>query len=351
MKQKRFNNYDLLRIICAIGVIFIHVSALYIDKIQKTHNTLYILMYNGIGRFAVPVFFMLTGTFFLHNSKNKDFKYFYNKYLKRIIILTIAFSIIYIVYRILFMISKEIEIIEIKTLIIDVVTGKPYYHMWYMYMLIIIYLLIPFVIKFKDEIGEDNFKKISLIYFVFSMICLWTSDFKIQYNPGMAILYLAYVNLGYIISNMKKKFTVINSIIMLILSFGIEICLAVFLNCNIENIKDNIKLFAPYSLAISISSILIYIAFSNLKIEKNFYFLSNLTVYIYFVHIIVYEILYKIYTTILNKYNYNEINHIIEIPLFSMIVFICSLIIAYLCDVVIKKYLIKRDVKCKKIKK
>ena len=42
-KKKRYNNYDLLRVVCAISVIIIHVSSYYYDAItnEKVLNGLY----------------------------------------------------------------------------------------------------------------------------------------------------------------------------------------------------------------------------------------------------------------------------------------------------------------------
>lgn len=340
LKKRRLNNYDLLRMICSFGVILIHVSAVYINKIESFENTFAICLYNGIGRFAVPIFLMLTGTFLLNNPKNKDFKYFYNKYLKKLYIQTLIFSVLYIIYRVLKLFFEN-ENPNINELIEDLLIGKPFYHMWYMYMLIIVYLLIPFVIRFKDEIGEKNFFKFSIIYLPIAMICLQTSEFKIQYNPGMAILYLSYVLIGYSISNLKYKFNTIKSCFFIIMSFLIEIFLALFISTNVENLKSNLQLYAPSSFIVCISSICLYIGFSNLKIEKDFSFLSNLTIYIYLIHAGVLEATYKIFAIILK--NYTNINSIIIIPFFSIIVFICSGFIAYLCDIMLKKFLIKRE--------
>lgn len=71
-KSNRELNMDLLRIICMISVIMIHVSGTYKDAITEsnvfgklyTDNLLFTCIFNAGGRFAVPCFFMLGGGIF-----------------------------------------------------------------------------------------------------------------------------------------------------------------------------------------------------------------------------------------------------------------------------------------------
>ena len=72
-------NYDLLRIVCTIAVITIHVSGIYYNCLTQTEffgqlytqNAFLTCIYNGISRFAVPCFVMLSGAFLLANPKNQ----------------------------------------------------------------------------------------------------------------------------------------------------------------------------------------------------------------------------------------------------------------------------------------
>lgn len=73
----RENNYDLLRLLACIGVIFIHASAPFKDALTSgeaiyigtsTFDTIVILIYNTLPRYAVPIFFMLSGAFLLSNQ-------------------------------------------------------------------------------------------------------------------------------------------------------------------------------------------------------------------------------------------------------------------------------------------
>lgn len=78
MNKKREENYDLLRIVSAIAVIMIHVSAGYKTAITSDavfgqlyeRHQIEILLYNTLSRFAVPCFVMLAGAFALADDRN-----------------------------------------------------------------------------------------------------------------------------------------------------------------------------------------------------------------------------------------------------------------------------------------
>ena len=115
--KKRYNNYDLLRIISCIAIIIIHVSATYknllIANVYNNTDTLYIisvLMWNTLSRFAVPCFVMLSGAFLLSNDKNQEYKEFYKKSFKKIGLPTIVFSILFFLCSV----GKNIALIIFK---------------------------------------------------------------------------------------------------------------------------------------------------------------------------------------------------------------------------------------------
>ena len=54
--------------------------------------------YNGISRFKIPVFFMMSGTLFL--NKDISFRQIFNNYIRRLLTKLIFWSFIYSIYRI-----------------------------------------------------------------------------------------------------------------------------------------------------------------------------------------------------------------------------------------------------------
>lgn len=200
MEQRREGNYDLLRIICAVSVITIHVSATYKTAItnEETFGVIYTshifttLLYNTLSRFAVPCFVMLSGAFVLSNDKNADYNYFYHKSFRSFCIPTFIFSILYFLYSIVIGVViiniREKDWTVLLTPVKDLIKGKPYYHMWYLYVMIGVYILVPILHRFKKDMKGKTFDRIAWIFLVLACLSMWTSTRKLNWDIGGFIL-------------------------------------------------------------------------------------------------------------------------------------------------------------------
>ena len=97
--SKRENQYDLLRILCMAAVVFIHAVTSQKNQLQQ-----FVLTVSGC---AVPVFFMLSGAFTLGNKKilKNLKKYYLNKFYK-IVLPTLIFSFLYILWELFLKVRK-----------------------------------------------------------------------------------------------------------------------------------------------------------------------------------------------------------------------------------------------------
>ena len=88
---------DFLKLIAVFGVIIIHVTAPPITKLLPFGSFDWYVNFgfNRISRFSVPMFFMLSGVFFLAPKKSISIKSIWVVYIKRIIIAFLFFSSIY----------------------------------------------------------------------------------------------------------------------------------------------------------------------------------------------------------------------------------------------------------------
>lgn len=300
MQNKRENNYDLLRIISALAVVIIHSSSIYINAISDssifgkvyTDNIFVTCLYFVLTRFAVPCFVMLSGAFIISNNKNADYKYFYKKSFKNIGIPTIVFSIVYLVYGLIkygiLTVIQGRNIIEILQPIKDLLIGSPLWHMWYLYMLIGVYLLAPIVIKLKNEIGDKNFCKVSIIFLIWSSISNITSTHKLNYDIGLSFEYLSYFMIGYVIRNKSKQKSNKKAVIYIVMGLLVELLLVYIRYLQEINVITN-KSFAPLLIEpffplVVIASILIFKGFSVMDIKHDFSKLSALSFWVYLAH-------------------------------------------------------------------
>lgn len=294
-------NYDLLRLVCTIAVIVIHVSACYKDAITNNEifgyviekNVTTILLYNTISHFAVPCFVMLSGAFLLSDNRNAEYKYFYKKSIKSIVIPTLVFSMLYVLYHEAIVCAKIVikgePISEILSPIKGLIIGAPNYHMWYMYMIIGLYLLIPLIIQVKNSLGEKVFLRISIILMFITSISGWTSSFTLNWSIAKVICYTGYLMVGYQLrkSNLNKKS---NRRAFLFIIFGIIIMIGLtyiqYENRLLGIVEGDEKysIIGNFNPLIVIASLLIFTGFSKLIINFDLGKIASHTFNIYLIH-------------------------------------------------------------------
>lgn len=274
---------------------------------------------------------MLSGAFLLDNDKNKNYKYFYKKTFKKIVIPTIIFSILYflpIFIRNLFLIESK-TISEIFEPVKNFLIGQPSSHLWYLYMLIGVYILVPIVIRVKNDISQKTFEKVSIVFLALASISYWTSSYTLNYDIGMVFEFLGYLMIGYTIRNNSHNKNSKKAVLYIILSITINI-IAFYLNyLNITNkmptdtqILKN-SWISPLSPLIVISSVLLFMAFSNFNIKRDFSKLASYSFYIYLIHQFVLITIFEL----IEKSNI-QFNSLIFIPMITVIGLIGSYILS-----------------------
>lgn len=135
--------------------------------------------------------------------KNIEISYFYKRAYSNVGITTIVFSVVFVAYSLLknvshFIVTKDIGLIFEP--FVNWLQGKPYYHMWYLYVLCIIYIMVPVILKLKKSIEWKIYKRLGIIFFVMTTISEWCIDrYIIEWNVGKVICYLGFFLLGDII--------------------------------------------------------------------------------------------------------------------------------------------------------
>ena len=295
--MNRENNLDLLRIISCIFVVIIHVSGIWIEH-ANIQNYSFFVSVNTLAKFAVPVFFMLSGHFNIENAKNENLHYFYNKTIRKILIPTFIFTLFYIFVKIV----ESLLTKNYKTLFYDIVTGN-IGALWFLYALIPIYFLVPLIIKTKNRIGENKFVLFSSLYFIFSILFALSSKYYTSFNLGNAINYLGFFLIGSCITRVKLKSMISKIFVFIgILFFGILniYIILTFQKLTSFGLSNN---FLPINVCYSI---LIFILFNNLKFNYDLKLISSNTFNIYLIHPFFVSIIKILSFTIFidNTYNY-----------------------------------------------
>lgn len=300
----RENNYDLLRIIASVAVVMIHVSGTYFEEYISGGGGQYysirsVCINNAVSRFAVPCFIMLSGAFILTDDKNSSYLFFYKKIFWKVGIHTFFFSLLYFIYSMIrqivmiMFIQGEASLIKPVT---NLLAGHPFYHMWYLYMMIFIYLLVPIIIRIKQDVGEKVFERIMQIFFFFAVLSGWTSTHLFSWDIGYSFCYLAFFCLGYLIRRKESKSNV-KAVIYIGISFIIGGIISLLrYKQAINGIPDNelnFGLVDAFNPLVVIMSISVFCGFSKLNVKKDLKKFSSNTFFVYLLHAGIWDIVSK----------------------------------------------------------
>ena len=194
MERKRIDYIDWLRIICALAVIGIHITMTQpnnytVQEIGKDNYIILTCVYTLI-QWAVPVFLMISGNLLLHSNKITFAK------VKR---MTIRMGTVLILFGSAFALLEQIferktlEIEMIPNSVLLVLQQKSWSHLWYLYVLIGIYLVLIPLKKFVDNSSNKE-------------ICIFIAILlaKIE-NYMLFTQYVTYVLLGYTIGGLRVE--------------------------------------------------------------------------------------------------------------------------------------------------
>lgn len=135
---------DVLRIFSVFSMMMLHVAASCWNKVPvdsfewHTFN-----VYDGIVRFCVPVFIMISGSFFLDNSRELPLGKLFKKNVSRIVTAFFFWSFCYSL--VLYFISPAKDSYTFGVWFKEFLCGR--YHLWYMFAIFGLYLATPILRK------------------------------------------------------------------------------------------------------------------------------------------------------------------------------------------------------------
>ncbi|MDR1058933.1 MAG: acyltransferase family protein [Treponema sp.] len=169
---KRNVDIDLLKIFAIFGVIIIHVSSSkwYTTPVD-TFNWQVINFYHTAIRWPIPIFVMISGMFFLR-SVNEDIPF--KSEMKKITgkVMRLVFALIFwgIAYNTAalagrYLTGKPITLYDIIPFQ-KIVLGPAWFHLWFLYMLIGLYLLTPIFRRFIKNSSREYIEYFLILFFL-----------------------------------------------------------------------------------------------------------------------------------------------------------------------------------------
>lgn len=324
---------DLLRIVATFSVVFLHVAAGNWGNVNLgTFEWNVYNFYDSLVRFGVPIFVMVTGMFLLNPDKKVSFKEIYCKYILRILIALISWSLLYAVYTNIINYDEFNRGIFIKSFLFG------HYHLWYLYMLIGLYIITPLLRKIvTDKKAVEYFLILSLIFnFVLPIIIkvFDIADFDIflkKLDLHFIVGYVGYYIGGYYFGTYDLNKFNKNTIYIL----GVMSLIFTYIFTNIISLKTgkaNSTFYSYFSPNVMIVSLAIFVFFkyeiSKIQFKERtnniVNMLSECSFRIYLVH--------DFFNIFILNYGINSLNYnpIISVPIIAVTVFMASLITSFI---------------------
>ncbi|MGX9728361.1 MAG: acyltransferase [Candidatus Electronema sp. VV] len=195
------------RIAATFVVIILHVSALVVTGNSiGTYNWWIGNIYDSMSRWCVPVFVMISGALLLDQEKKEDVNIFYMKRISKILTPLIFWSVFFLAAA-KFLKGEELTV---SAVLRKIQLGKPYYHMWFLYMIAVLYLFVPFFRKIASNSSARELK--FLVFFSFALAAsnailekIFPVNNKIFFYSFFS--YIPYFFTGHLIRTSKFNFS------------------------------------------------------------------------------------------------------------------------------------------------
>ncbi|MFI5172313.1 MAG: acyltransferase [Chitinophagales bacterium] len=200
--NKRSVHFDLVRFAATFAVVQLHVATPWLWREQDLNSGFWItcLFFDVFGRAGVPVFLMISGALLL--GKEESYPSFFKKRFVRVLIPMIFWTIVYEI-KILtnhHYLNGELKWNEVYHVLKNPLIGPVYDHLWFLYMIIAMYLVTPFLRRVIPVLKKKDLYYL-LGLWIFSCVLLpmlynYTS-LRLGLNIPVVTAYVGFYVLGY----------------------------------------------------------------------------------------------------------------------------------------------------------
>ncbi len=300
-------NIDIAKTIAIICVVLIHVMSVEM-RYTENNNFLFFVILNALPRIAVPLFLMSSGSLLLNKKKEITFKKLYSKMIPRILIALFLFAFLYKVLDIV--IHNNISVNSVEKSILELLTFKHEFHLYYLHIILIVYIFLPITKVFINNASKKEVEYLLIIFFVLGIIYPTIKNIVPNFNlsgiPYQWLINMTYTSIGYtVLGFYLQEYKFDRKTGMFILFFGL--LFTIIGTYFLSRVYDRYILFLYEGMSIGVCMysfgvfvVINTIELQNKKIVKFFSNMSMASFTIYLVHVFFLRIINKY----LISYNY-----------------------------------------------
>ncbi|MBO5460201.1 MAG: acyltransferase family protein [Ruminococcus sp.] len=199
MQQKNYN-IEIIRALSFVMVIIIHVANYFCRAFESIGlgEYLFSLVLNTLARVSVPSFFMISGALLL--GRNETMKKNIQR-IARFLPVLIIWTAIYYIFNTYYM-DQTVELKKILEIPAEA-------HLWYLYVMIPIYLILPFLQAMCRGMSSKLEKEFAIVGTAVVIVLHLMSYAHLQFYYDVPILgnrvYIYYLFIGYVIAKYKDR--------------------------------------------------------------------------------------------------------------------------------------------------
>lgn len=326
--SQRIIYMDTLRVICSFFVIILHCNSDFFirSKIYGSYSWWFSDIINSFVRSGVPIFFMISGYLCLNSSKDENIFIFVKKRISKIILPFIFYSWLY--YSGLGIGEKVV--ISIKDFLERFFQNNIIYHLWFVYMIILMYLVAPILKKAVKNCSKNEaiyffiiiIMPTTIIPFINKSFNIWIGFFTPLFEGYLGYFLLGYILAKYDITSLTRRWIYAGGVIGIIIS----VLGTYFLSSNlyIDDFYNGGYQINNYLVS---SAIFVFAKYNFKEIKSNLIKnvilkMSALSYGVYLIHVMIIE-------RILSITNFGFFSPVLYICVLSVLCFVISYVVIF----------------------
>ena len=323
---------DACRVLAVFGVIVLHASGEVFYGYGKVSNDYWLSanFWDSLFRVAVPLFAMLSGFLLLKSDQQLTFRlHSVVKRVGRVFIPLLTWSVIYL----LWLNHAADSSINLMEWLHKFLAEPVMYHLWFVYMIVGLYILIP-ILQVIFHAIEADFQLAWYffgVWFVINSLSIYVDmPFLLHMQINSLLNYPGYFILGGVLGNINKDRFSVSYLFLLWLAAFVLTFVIVWLRTYQSGIPNELgyNYFAPNVL---VASIAVFLLVKKIRLQgfmvKIVHYLSDISFPVYLVHIISME--YMKYGVLGIKISTKSFHPLLSIPVMATAVFSLSLVVAF----------------------
>ena len=203
-RQTTIDSYRVLRISACFGIVILHslfACEVYFKGSLTQGQILYSGLFEHLLMWCVPCFLLITGALLLDPEREVPLSKLFGKYMRRMVLALVVFTFI---FRALDVMAGEKDGL-VSGFFRDLFFGESGAHMWYLYLMIGIYFMMPVYRAASEKLSDKTMQYIIAVLVVFTSVlpALESFGLPLAFYIPTSLVYPAYIFLGYYIHNHK----------------------------------------------------------------------------------------------------------------------------------------------------